>query len=116
MATENWDWAEGVPLPPYGTEGNPLVPSSDVSSPRVRRRDRQVPADLLADMGEGTLFYEAVVARDGRVSNLTLLQGDQKLAGATSDRAENVAAFTRGALSTVGMVNALPRMSTPALV
>ena len=42
--------------------------------------------------------------------------GDQKVAGATSDRALNVLVWTFGALSTVGSVKAFPRMSVLLLV
>lgn len=66
--------------PASGTEANPLFPSSSVTVPRVRTRDPR-PADVLARMGgEGTLFLETVVARDGSVSAVTLLQGDSEQA------------------------------------
>jgi hypothetical protein len=35
---------------------------------------------LLGDTGEGTLFLETVVARDGSVSMVTLINGDQEQA------------------------------------
>ncbi len=63
--------------PAYGTEGNPLLPSGDVSLPRTRRGDT-LPEGVLAAMGEGTLFLETVVARDGSVSMVTLLGGDSE--------------------------------------
>ena len=67
------------PVPSWGTEINPLlVPSAEVSTPRTRGA---VPADLLADMGEGTLFVQTVVARDGSVSAVRLLDGDRVQAG-----------------------------------
>lgn len=62
-------------LPPSGTEGNPLFPSEGVRVPRVRDRDSGSD-HLLAEMREGTLFLETVVARDGSVSTVTLLHGD----------------------------------------
>jgi hypothetical protein len=62
--------------PRSGTEGNPLFPSSEVALPRPKS-DRRLPADVLANMGEGTLFLETVVARDGSVSTVTLLDGDE---------------------------------------
>lgn len=62
-------------LPAWGTEGNPLFPSSDVSVPRARG-GAGLPDQLLTSMGEGTIFLETVVARDGSVSTLTLLDGD----------------------------------------
>jgi hypothetical protein len=65
--------------PASGTEGNPLFPSSGVSVPRTRMGDT-VPDQLLTDMHEGTLFLETVVARDGSVSMVTLLDGDSEQA------------------------------------
>jgi len=38
-------------------------------------------ADLLAGLGEEPLFVETVVARDGSVSMVTLLEGDSHHAG-----------------------------------
>jgi len=78
------------PLPPVagswegrlaasGTEANPLFPSAGVGLPRARPGGL-VSQDVLAEMGEGTLFLETVVARDGSVSTVTLLHGDLKLA------------------------------------
>jgi hypothetical protein len=62
-----------------GTEANPLFPSAGVRLPR-ERPGALVPQDLLAAMGEGTLFLETVVARDGSVSTVTLLHGDVTVA------------------------------------
>ncbi len=70
--------AVAEPLPPYGTEANPLFPSTGVTVPRIR--SRVTPADLVLESGEGTFFIETVVARDGSVSNVTLLDGDQEAA------------------------------------
>jgi anti-sigma factor RsiW len=78
------------PLPPVagswegrlalsGTEANPLFPSAGVGLPR-ERPGGLVSQDVLAQMGEGTLFFETVVARDGSVSTVTLLHGDRVLA------------------------------------
>ena len=75
----NWEWAFAMPLSTPGSEGYPYPPSGDVSAPRVRR-DRTLPEDVLADMGEGSVFITAVVARDGSVSGVTLLQGDREQA------------------------------------
>jgi anti-sigma factor RsiW len=66
------------PVPSWGTEINPLVASAEVSAPRARAA---FPADLLADMNEGTLFVQTVVARDGSVSTVTLLDGNGAEAG-----------------------------------
>ena len=73
-----WDaWAGG--LPPSGTEANPLFPSAEVGMPRLRTADA-VPEGLLEQMSVGTLFLETVVARDGSVSTVTLLEGDSERA------------------------------------
>lgn len=74
---------EGV-LPPSGTESNPLFAMSEVSPPRMRSSER-VPLSLLDHPGQGTVFVETVVARDGRVSAVTILGGDSTLAGAVMD-------------------------------
>jgi hypothetical protein len=62
------------PLPAWGTESNPLVLYDTVNLPRARPGFAS--SEALARMGEGTLFLETVVARDGSVSHVTLLQGD----------------------------------------
>jgi len=66
------------PVPSWGTEAHPLVASAEVRTPRARGA---FPADLLAEMDEGTLFVQTVVARDGSVSTVTLLEGDRAQAG-----------------------------------
>jgi anti-sigma factor RsiW len=66
------------PVPSWGTETHPLVASDEVRTPRARAA---FPADLLAEMDEGTLFVQTVVARDGSVSTVTLLDGDRAQAG-----------------------------------
>jgi hypothetical protein len=71
--TESWAFA------PSGTESNPLFPSAEVSTPRMRE-GAPFPDYLLAQTGEGSLFLETVVARDGSVSAVTLLDGDSVLA------------------------------------
>jgi len=71
----NWD----ALLPPSGSEANPLFTSAEVSPPRMRSPER-VPSYLLKPSGEGTLFVETVVARDGSVSAVTVLGGDSELA------------------------------------
>jgi hypothetical protein len=57
-----------------GTEGNPLTAAAGVSAPQSR--DVVVPTEVLADMAEGTVFLETVVARDGSVSSVSVLGGD----------------------------------------
>ena len=71
-------------VPAYGTEGNPLFPSGEVSLPRARRGD-SLPESVLAGMDEGTLFLETVIARDGSVSVVNLLGGDPQQAGPVLD-------------------------------
>lgn len=63
---------------PSGSEGNPLFPSAGVTAPRARRAS--FPDHVLTEMAEGTLFVETVVARDGTVSMVTLLNGDSRQA------------------------------------
>jgi len=63
-----------------GTESNPLFPSSEVSAPRSRAA-APITVDLVAGLGEEPLFFETVVARDGSVSTVTLLDGDSHQAG-----------------------------------
>lgn len=63
------------PVPEWGTERHPLFVSADVSTPRARA-ENEVPRYLLEPAGEGTLFLETVVARDGTVSAVHLIGGD----------------------------------------
>jgi anti-sigma factor RsiW len=58
-----------------GTEGNPFFPSALVALPRGRA-GQGLPVQVLASMDEGSAFFETVVARDGSVSMVTLLEGD----------------------------------------
>jgi hypothetical protein len=69
----------GDALGPSGTESNPLFSMTEVSPPRMRSRET-VPTYLLDHPGQGTLFVETVVARDGSVSAVTVLGGDSDLA------------------------------------
>jgi hypothetical protein len=71
VAEESWP---PVRQGSWGTEANPLMPFAGVDVPQARSGFSS--ADLLGDMGEGTLFLETVVARDGTVSNVTLIAGD----------------------------------------
>jgi hypothetical protein len=71
--TESWVFS------PSGTESNPLFPSTEVSAPRIRA-GAALPNYLLEQAGEGSLFVETVVARDGTVSAVTLVDGDSVLA------------------------------------
>jgi hypothetical protein len=66
---------------PSGTEANPLFPSADVSVPRVTDR-RDIETAALADLPDGSLFFETVVARDGSVSDVTLIEGEPSRAAA----------------------------------
>ena len=63
------------PIPPSGSEGNPLYPSATNSLPRARAGDPLL-SQALVDMGQRNFFVEMVVGRDGRVSAVTLLGGD----------------------------------------
>jgi Putative zinc-finger len=63
------------PAPPSGTEGNPLFASSTVSLPQMRQGDPLL-SQVLTDMGQRSIFMEIVVGRDGRVSAVTLIDGD----------------------------------------
>jgi hypothetical protein len=69
---------------PSGTEANPLFPSAGVQLPRERKGGGLLP-EVLARTGEGTLFLETVVARDGTVAGVTILDGDSEAAGAIVD-------------------------------
>jgi hypothetical protein len=60
--------------PAFGTEGNPLFPSSEVQLPREASALGLSP-ETLAGSGEGTVFLETIVARDGSVADVTLLEG-----------------------------------------
>jgi hypothetical protein len=59
-----------------GTESNPLFPSEGIGLPREREGGMLAPDVLLGAAGTDTLFLETVVARDGTVSTVTVLQGD----------------------------------------
>lgn len=61
--------------PASGTEGNPLFPSAEVELPREASALGLSP-EMLAGHGEGTVFLETIVARDGSVADVTLLEGD----------------------------------------
>jgi hypothetical protein len=59
-----------------GTENNPLFPSSEVGLPRENETGRLAAEAFLSGPGEGALFVETVVARDGTVARVTVLGGD----------------------------------------
>ena len=56
-----------------GTEGNPLFPSAEVGLPQQRAA---LAPEVLSKEGEDSVFLETVVARDGSVAGVTVLQGD----------------------------------------
>ncbi|HET8646881.1 MAG TPA: zf-HC2 domain-containing protein [Vicinamibacteria bacterium] len=58
-----------------GTERNPLFAGPEVDGPR--QRGLALPAEVLAELSDGTFFVETVVARDGTVSQVNLLEGDR---------------------------------------
>ncbi len=68
-------------LAPSGTEANPLFPSALVEVPQLRARG-EVPEPFLLAAGESSVFIETVVGRDGRVSAVTLIEGDSEAAEA----------------------------------
>ncbi len=78
VAASDEAWPD-VHQPAWGTEANPALPFAGVAVPRARSGYSS--ADMLGDTGgEGTLFLETVVARDGSVSMVTLIQADQEQA------------------------------------
>ncbi len=70
--------------PAWGTEGNPVMPSGDIDLPRETTRV-ELPPEILASGGEGSVFVETVVARDGSVSDVTVLGGLDEASGALVD-------------------------------
>lgn len=60
---------------PPGTERNPLFQGPEVDGPH--ERGLALPAEVLAELADGTFFVETVVARDGTVSRVKLLEGDR---------------------------------------
>lgn len=71
-------------LPPSGTEANPLFPSAGVEAPRLLSRE-PLPEPFIHSQDEASLFVETVVARDGSVSAVTVLDGDADAAQALTD-------------------------------
>lgn len=67
--------------PVSGTEGNPLFPSAEVMP---QQRAALAPEALQKD-GEDSVFLETVVARDGSVAGVTVLQGDANVEQALID-------------------------------
>jgi hypothetical protein len=65
-------------VPASGTEANPLFPSAEVLLPQ-QLATLAITPEVLAGHGEGSLFLETVVARDGSVAGVTLLEGDAGL-------------------------------------
>lgn len=74
----------GAKPAPSGTEANPMLPSSGVSVPQLRNRGT-MPEPFLEWQGEGNVFFETVVARDGSVSAVNLIGGDSEEARALAD-------------------------------
>jgi hypothetical protein len=66
-----------------GTERNPLFQGPGVDGPRQRGLD--LPAEVLGELADGTFFVETVVARDGTVAHVKLLEGDRASAGRLMD-------------------------------
>ena len=72
-------------VPALGTESNPLFPSAGVGLPRERGGVPLAADVLLGVGGEDSLFLETVVARDGTVSTVTVLQGNAEHAAPLLD-------------------------------
>jgi Putative zinc-finger len=68
--------------PVSGTEGNPLFPSAEVGLPQQRAA---LAPEVLSKEGEDSVFLETVVARDGSVAGVTVLQGDASVEQALID-------------------------------
>jgi hypothetical protein len=68
--------------PVSGTEGNPLFPSAGVGLPQQRAA---LAPEVLSKEGEDSVFLETVVARDGSVAGVTVLQGDASVEQALID-------------------------------
>jgi hypothetical protein len=65
-----FDWTADAP----GTESNPFLTGPAVDGPH--HRGLALPAEVLAELSDGTFFIVTVVARDGTVADVTLLHGD----------------------------------------
>jgi hypothetical protein len=61
-------------VPASGTERNPLLPSADLEVPR-EMAGLELPPEVLAGQPEGSVFVETVVARDGTVAGVRVLEG-----------------------------------------
>jgi hypothetical protein len=61
-------------VPAWGTERHPLFPSAEIELPR-ETAGRDLSLAVLAGHGEGSVFVETVVARDGTVAGVKLLEG-----------------------------------------
>jgi hypothetical protein len=70
--------------PAWGTEGNPVIPSEDIDLPRETTLV-ELPPEVLNSGGEGSVFLATVVARDGSVSNVTVLGGHDESSDALVD-------------------------------
>lgn len=110
---EAWD----VGLPLAGTEANPLFPSAGVSAPQ--RQGPGVSDEVLAALAEGSDFFETVVARDGSVSDVILLDGNEATAGPLLDalrRERFEPARYRGRPVAVSVYRLISRMEVHASV
>jgi anti-sigma factor RsiW len=90
----------------------PPVSLGEISPPRMRSGE-EVPTYLLDHPGQGTLFVETVVARDGSVSAVTVLGGDRELARpvvAALRRERYEPARLRGQPVTVSIYRLISRM------
>ena len=109
--------APAVHEPQSGTEGNPLFPSSQVALPRLRS-GQDVPFKALLGMSEGSVFLETVVARDGSVSTVTLLEGNSEQAQPLLDayrKARFEPVRVKGRLVAVSVYRLISRMEVLAV-
>jgi hypothetical protein len=70
--------------PAWGTEANPVFPSTDIALPR-QTTSVELPAEVLFAGGESSVFLETVVARDGSVSDVTVIDGHDATSSALVD-------------------------------
>jgi hypothetical protein len=72
-------WVANAP----GTEDNPFLAGPALDGPR--HRGLALPAEVLAELSDGNFFVNTVVARDGSVFHVTLIEGDAASAAPLMD-------------------------------
>jgi hypothetical protein len=106
-----FNWTADLP----GTENYPFVAGLAVDGPR--HQGLALPAEVLAELSDGTFFLETVVARDGTVSHVTLIEGDAVSAGPLMEalrRQRFVPARYQGRPVAVSMYRLISRMDVRA--